>query len=72
MYLYKYYRQEEAGAPTFAEVFTLSQEYKLNVENRSVNTITRNWNAYHRFITDSFGSTDITAIFEDLLNRYIT
>ena len=59
-YLYRYYKGIKTT--TFREVFDLSQTYRKDCLNRSINTINKDHQVYDRFITDEFGKKDIATI----------
>ena len=68
-YLYRYYKGIKTT--TFREVFDLSQTYRKDCLNRSINTINKDHQVYDRFITDEFGKKDIATIDDVVLNKYI-
>lgn len=70
-FLFNYYKEKEDIDYTFKGIFNKMQEYRKNVENIDINTITRDDYFYRKFFTDEFGEITIEKINGELLNSFI-
>ena len=70
-YLYKYYKAQENAASSLQEVFNRSQKYRLNILNRSENTVERDRQVFERFYDETFRKKPISSFNDECIASYI-
>ncbi|MBO6147354.1 MAG: tyrosine-type recombinase/integrase [Lachnospiraceae bacterium] len=70
-YLYKYYKARENETSSLQEVFNRSQGYRLNILNRSENTVERDRQVFERFYDKNFRMKPIGWFNDEYISRYI-
>ncbi len=70
-YLYKYYKSQDISSSTIQDVFDRSQDYRLNILNRSENTIERDRQVFERFYEPDFRSKELAALSDMEIATYI-
>ena len=70
-YLYKYYKSQDISSSTIQDVFDRSQDYRLNIQNRSENTIERDRQVFERFYESDFRSKGLVGLTDTEIAAYI-
>ena len=70
-YLFQYYKAKEKRPTSIGDLFESCQYYRLNILNRSENTIERDRQAFCRLFADDFLSKKITTVTDNDIAIYI-